>query len=228
MWSKRFARSSACDSTAFACRCTSQIRNSPAVFEAYERTKAEVGNERRRWHGTSCTEGCTFAKDVTTGGSRGAPCGNNECRLCNIAASGFELGHAGATGGQRMNLRYGPGLYFSSTSSKSNDYNEGSESDCFQFGTARKRMAGGALPGRHVRRRCLFLCKVALGTPFVARDDGFAGGNEGWSQDQVDDALMQHDSVTAIPGQTPNINYDEQVVYRSDQAIPSYVVVYDL
>ena len=65
-----------------------------------------------------------------------------------------------------MNLRYGAGLYFSSTSSKSNDYSEGSEATC----TPHKRRRGGP---QTVQRRCMLLCKVALGRPYVAQDAGF-------------------------------------------------------
>ena len=210
-----------------------QIRNSRKIWEAYEDARRKFGQEERRWHGTSCADNCNFAKDLSTGGTRGQPCGNSACRLCNISGSGFQLSHAGTgTGGARMNLRYGPGLYFSSTSSKSNDYADGSESECQvrsgERGVKRRR-------GETVRRRCMLLCKVALGRQHVAKNDGFVNGVDpvthtplGWSGTEVQAALSESDSVIAIPGKTPGINYDEAVIYDKTQAIPSYVVVYDM
>ena len=92
-----------------------QIRNSPEIYEAYRASVARIGNEQRRWHGTSCRPGCNFAKDTNSGGNRGGPCGDTSCPLCNIAASGFQMDRVGTgPGGQRMNLRYGAGLYFRS------------------------------------------------------------------------------------------------------------------
>ena len=215
-----------------------QIRNSREVWEAYQSALRRVGgNEQRRWHGTSCENSCNFAKDLSTGGTRGQPCGNSACALCNIAGSGFQLSHAGTgTGGARMNLRYGPGLYFSSTSSKSNDYAMNSESQCrvskFDRGVKRRR---GVAPNSTVRRRCMLLCKVALGKEFVAQNDGFVNGHDpvtmvalGWSGTEVQQALSQAHSVVAKPGETPGINYDEAVIYDKNQAIPSYVIVYDM
>ena len=83
-----------------------------------------------------------------------------------------------------------------------------------------------------MQRRCMLLCKVALGRPYVAQNAGFdPATNQGWSDADVAQALRSdggHDSVMATPNQTPGINYDEEVVYNHTQAIPSYVVVYDL
>lgn len=68
-----------------------------------------------------------------------------------------------------MNLRYGEGMYFSQTSSKSNDYNAGSETTCtFNQGqrgaNKRRRGVGGVSGTGTVQRRCMLLCKVALTT----------------------------------------------------------------
>ena len=75
-----------------------------------------------------------------------------------------------------MNLRYGEGMYFSQTSSKSNDYNAGSETTCTFNSSQRganKRRRGGT-----VQRRCMLLCKVALGRLFIAQNDGFVNGHD--------------------------------------------------
>jgi hypothetical protein len=147
-----------------------QIRNTAEIYQAYEETANRLGNQQRRWHGTSCAPGCNFAKDLNSGGARGQPCGNSACRLCNIAAAGFQLAQAGTgTGAARMNLRYGEGMYFSQTSSKSNDYNAGSETTCtFNQGqrgaNKRRRGVGGVSGTGTVQRRCMLLCKVALTT----------------------------------------------------------------
>jgi hypothetical protein len=81
----------------------------------------------------------------------------------------------------------------------------------------------------------MLLCKVALGRQHVAKNDGFVNGVDpvtrtplGWSGTEVQAALSESDSVIAIPGKTPGINYDEAVIYDKTQAIPSYVVVYDM
>ena len=213
-----------------------KIRNTAEIYRAYEETLNCVGNQKRRWHGTSCAAGCNFAKDMNSGGARGKPCGNSACRLCNIAAAGFQLAQAGTgTGAARMNLRYGEGMYFSQTSSKSNDYNAGSETTFNQFQSgANKRRRGVTCTGT-VKRRCMLLCKVALGRQFIAKDNGYVNGYDpvtltplGWSGAEIQEALSDHDSVHALPGTTPGINHDEEVVYDASQAIPSYVVVYDM
>jgi len=214
-----------------------QIRNSREIWEAYEAKRQQVGNEQRRWHGTASASECNFAKDLSSGGASGRPCGNTACRLCNIAGSGFQLSHAGTgTGGTRMSLRYGPGLYFSSTSSKSNDYAEGSATQCrVSLGERAAKRRRGSAVGTTVERRCMLLCKVALGRQHIAQDNGFVNGFDpntatqlGWSGAEVQTALKGADSVVAIPGTTPGINYDEAIIYEKSQAIPSYVVVYDM
>jgi hypothetical protein len=90
----------------------------------------------------------SFGADVNA-----AMCGGRGggCAVCCVCRTGFELRLAGtgAAGGRVRPLRYGQGLYFSSTSSKSDDYAAGSE----------RAGPGGT------RLRCMFLCKV---TSFVS------------------------------------------------------------
>lgn len=86
----------------------------------------------------------SFGTDVNAamcGGSGGS------CAVCSVCRIGFELRLAGTgpAGGRVRPLRYGQGLYFSSTSSKSDDYAACSE----------RSGPGGT------RLRCMFLCKVA-------------------------------------------------------------------
>ncbi|EOD17497.1 hypothetical protein EMIHUDRAFT_244098 [Emiliania huxleyi CCMP1516] len=112
------------------------IRPPPALSERFARHLAAVGNERRRFHGTGAT--CDFAVDLNR-----APCNSRGCALCSILGhgiscprygmqlvhAGFLRAHAGSgpNASNRAALRYGPGLYFSSTSGKSNDYATHSE-----------------------------------------------------------------------------------------------------
>ena len=103
-----------------------------------------------------------------------------------------------------------------------------------QSSTQKKRRRGSAV-GTTVERRCMLLCKVALGRQHIAQDNGFVNGFDpvtatplGWSGTEVHAALNGADSVVAIPGTTPGINYDEAIIYDKSQAIPSYVVVYEM
>jgi len=72
------------------------------------------GNERRRWHGTRrvCTLG-ESATDTTL-------CDKTNCALCRIIENSFDVAHTGSAG--RSFNRFGVGIYATSTSSKSDDY----------------------------------------------------------------------------------------------------------
>ena len=61
----------------------SQVRNSAAVFARYEAYKNAVGNEQRRFHGTSMAPGCSFGIDVTQ-----PPCTDPACAVCRREAVG--------------------------------------------------------------------------------------------------------------------------------------------
>ena len=153
---------------------------------------------RRRFHGTGSE--CDFAIDDSVG-----PCASASCALCSILAKGFSLAHAGtgpnagrANFGTAAGLRYGRGLYFSSTSGKSNDYAGGSE-----------RVRRGSR-----RWRTLFLCQVAAGKAFctTATEHNFTRPPDG------------HDSVVGEPS-PGGLNYDELVVYTEDAALPTFLIV---
>jgi hypothetical protein len=128
--------------------------------------------------------------------------------VCNICRTGFALDRAGATGGQRMSLRYGSGLYFSDTSGKSNDYNQASERE-------RTIAVHGPTPWR-----CMFLCQVVAGKTHRTTDAQIL-------EPQIEELLADgYDSVTGEVG--PNLNYDEIVVYDEAAAVPNYLIVYAL
>ena len=172
------------------------VRPRADLVERNQRYAAAVGNSRRRFHGTSSV--CNFAIDDQV-----APCASGSCALCSILAGGFSLAHAGSgpnatqvTFGSAVGLRYGRGLYFSSTSGKSNDYAAGSE---------RKR--------RGRRWRTLFLCNVAAGHAFCTDA----------AEIDLSRAPNGYDSVVGEVG--GGLNFDELVVYSEAAALPEYLIV---
>ena len=171
----------------------------PHVRERFDRYATCVGNIRRRFHGTSST--CTFGTSLSA-----SPCAEISCSLCNILASGFSLAKAG-TGPNRalLNLRYGPGIYFSATSGKSNDYANGSE---------RNRSFGG--PSTTRAFRVMIVASVAAGKAFITQEGAL-------KMDSIPDG---YHSVVGEPGKA--LNYDELVVYAEDAAVPESLIVYSL
>jgi len=87
-------------------------------FERYKlsverRTKIDGANSKRRWHGT--VRACNLGDEA----NERDLCSIDDCSLCLIIKSSFQLARAG----QRTNFgRFGAGIYTSATSSKANDY----------------------------------------------------------------------------------------------------------
>ncbi|CAN0183221.1 unnamed protein product [Ectocarpus sp. 12 AP-2014] len=158
----------------------------------------QVGNVQRRFHGTSCSNMCTFFVDL-----RGGPCGESTCKVCNICTHGFRLRDNVGDTARRTNfdLRYGDGLYFSSVSGKANDYAEQSEK------TDRS--------GKKVR--CMFLSSVTVGRAFNTYEGKLP-------PEQC--PPLGFDSVVGERG--PALNYPEVVVYREEAALPTHLIVYGL
>ncbi|CAN0378170.1 unnamed protein product, partial [Ectocarpus sp. 8 AP-2014] len=73
------------------------------------------GNVVQRFHGTSCRSACNFILDP----KKAAPCGLQDCKVCNICLQGFKIG--------KSSTRYGRGVYFSKLATKANSYAGGSE-----------------------------------------------------------------------------------------------------
>ena len=168
------------------------IRPPPALSERFARHLAAVGNERRRFHGTGAT--CDFAVDLNR-----APCTNPGCALCSILGNGLLLAHAGSgpNASNRTTLRYGKGLYFSSTSGKSNDYAMHSE-----------RLRGSR------RWRTMFVARVAAGRAFCTEAAEL-------------DLTKPPDGYDSIVGEVgAHLNYDELVVYSEAAALPKFLLVY--
>ena len=108
-------------------------------------------------------------------------------------------------------LRYGRGLYFSSTSGKSHDYAKSSE---------RIRPDGS---GDRVRWYCMFMCLVAKGRSFETQEPQL-------SDEAVAALCADHHSVTGVPAAGVNnaLNYDEVVTYNEASALPSFLIVYTM
>jgi hypothetical protein len=167
------------------------IRPPPALSERFKRHAAAVGNERRRFHGTGAS--CDFAVDLGR-----APCTSADCSLCSILGHGFLLRHAGSgPNAANRSLRYGRGLYFSSTSGKSNDYAVRSE-------RARGRR----------RWRTMFVASVAAGRAFCTDEADL----------DVTAPPAGYDSIVGEVG--AHLNYDELVVYTEAAALPEFLLVY--
>ena len=186
-----------------------QIRNPDDVYDRYEARKGwlqQLGDadEVRRFHGTSLSAGCSFGIALQQ-----PPCDNVDCALCRICSGGFQLSHVGSGAGARLGgfQRYGNGLYFSGTSSKSNDY------------------ACNAVRGRREGTfRAMFMCKVLRGQRYSTPDSSM-------TQQEVDGRIGSgFTSVEGLPGAGPGtrdqLNYDELVVYNDADCIPSYIIVY--
>ncbi len=179
---------------------------------------------------------CRFAVD-----QRAGPCDGSGCAVCAICCGHFAVSRAGAgrlaaaVGGR---LRYGRGVYFSSVSSKSDDY--------AAYDAAPRAAAAAA------GLRVMFLCKVAAGRVLRAPAD--------WMDDA--EATVRRGGYDSLLGEPPGgpaheaaaaaaagyggvggggmsaaaggggggggflaLNYDELVVYDSVAALPSYLIV---
>lgn len=178
------------------------IHVKPHILEAFKIKGQSIGNVQRRFHGTGQNAVCEFGVSSSC-----APCSGNDCPVCSICKLGFDLRFVREGGGRAWNgmLRFGPGIYFSQTSSKSNDYSSKSE---------RRRNAERGLARGW---RSMFLCNVAIGKSFNTQL-GELPANQC--------PPPGFDSVVGEVGAV--LNYDEVVVYDESQAVPSYLIVYSL
>ncbi|KAH8827663.1 hypothetical protein DL96DRAFT_1599850 [Flagelloscypha sp. PMI_526] len=93
-------------------------RESDAYYESYA---MQVGNERRRFHGT--TRACQVGEhDAAT-----RLCRSSLCSLCGILRSSFNIDLFGANRGAG---RFGRGIYSTSVSSKADDYSRNCLPSC--------------------------------------------------------------------------------------------------
>jgi hypothetical protein len=183
-----------------------QIRNPPEVFQAFTSCACDLGEDTvvRRFHGTSVQ--CDVGVNPNSG-----PCNSSTCALCNIMRVGFSLDFVNSrSGGPALSwLRYGPGLYFSQCSGKSNDY------------TGTKAMKPGPRGTLSVPHRSMLLCKVALGRNKETIYDEPNLTKEALNQEGFDSI-----SGKVQEGGLGTLNFPEDVVFNSEAAIPSYLISY--
>jgi len=160
----------------------------------FTRRGLQRGNERRRWHGTYCRN-CKFLKNNLA--NDGHCESSKRCVICSIINTGFRKPKPKPGRAEK----FGFGMYFSSTSSKSDDYTG-------------VRQNGMAKPARGVR--ALILCKVSVGRACKARR----------SMPNRTRAPKGFNSVIGQPGVTPKINYDELITYDVAQNTPAYLIIY--
>ena len=94
--------------------------------------------------------------------------------------------------------RFGYGTYFTSCSSKAHDYNAKSEHG----------LGSGV--------RSMLMVRVAVGKTAVLTTGSYSGRSP----------PTGYDSITAKPGVTPNINYNEVIVFDDAASLPSFLVIY--
>ncbi|CAG8528221.1 4537_t:CDS:2 [Paraglomus occultum] len=160
-----------------------------------QRRVMTAGNEQRRFHGTSMK--CLL--NLLLSESQRVLCLDPQCSLCGIIRCGYSLKHAGTSAVSATFQRFGPGIYFSGTSSKSDDYNEGSAT--FYNGEKYKAM---------------LLNKLIVGRGFTETKDNV----------QLTEPPPGYDSVLGEPRITSNLNYDEVVVYDERACLPKYLIIY--
>eukprot|EP01126_Amoeba_proteus_P042639 TRINITY_DN4642_c0_g1_i7.p1 TRINITY_DN4642_c0_g1~~TRINITY_DN4642_c0_g1_i7.p1 ORF type:complete len:243 (+),score=42.21 TRINITY_DN4642_c0_g1_i7:388-1116(+) len=191
------------------------IRNSSRLDQRYLSYQEQVaathphcykgagrGNEVRRWHGPGGVK--------CTGITNGTVCTDPSCCICNIIRKGFSVSYSGTRKATKQVTnttfqRYGKGLYFTSTSSKSHDY---------------ASSVAQVLSGLH----CQFLCAIVVGKAQIMTAD-----------DETMCAAKLTDGCHSIvaPGRVDDplkgatvLNHDEVVVYRDDAVRNRCLVFY--
>ena len=147
---------------------------------------AGAANTLRRFHGT--TLACHLH-------STSSPCFSPHCRMCGIIREGFDLSLVG-TGSKGNFSRFGSGAYFSSISSKSDDYSD----LCEQY------------LGKGVR--AMLVASVVAGRCEKRDKNDNSPPREGF------------DSVYGQVSPNGNLNYDEIVIYNHHAILPSFIIVY--
>ncbi|CAI2162494.1 10859_t:CDS:2 [Funneliformis geosporum] len=168
-----------------------QLKGKPFPKGEGQRTMS-VGNEQRRFHGTKmkCQVGLKDNKI----------CIDKQCSVCAIIREGYKLKYVGTGTISAAFQRFGSGIYFSGTSSKSDDYNEGSLINYL-----------GA------NYKVMLLNKLVVGKGYALTKDAMT----------LTSPPDGYDSVLGEPSTSGNLNYDEVVVYKEEASIPQYLIVYE-
>jgi len=120
-------------------------------------------------------------------------CQNNDCAVCGIIRNGFLLSFI-----RNRYQRFGRGFYFSSTTSKSNDYNH---------------ETSGGLGNRY---KSMFLCKVLCGRSHKIQNN---------DQTLTQPPNGYHCVVGEVG---KNLNYDELIIYNEGAVLPLYLIIYSV
>jgi hypothetical protein len=147
------------------------------------------GNEQRRFHGTKMK--CLL------GIKTDSLCSDITCAVCGIITEGYKLVYAKTS--KFKYLKFGDGIYFSATSSKSDGFNRESLRYC-----------------NNAKYKVMFLNKVIAGRTFELTQENR----------ELTGPPANYDSVVAEPG--TNLYYDELIVYNESACIPQYLVVYEV
>ncbi|CAG8443227.1 10306_t:CDS:2 [Ambispora gerdemannii] len=160
--------------------------------DGMRRREMTAGNEQRRFHGTkmNCFIGLLTSASL---------CYDNTCAICCIIREGYKLKFVGTGEISLAFQRFGRGLYFSGTSSKSDDYNEKSL----------KSYNG-------LKYKAMLLNKVVVGKGFPQTVD----------DTNLVKPPNDYDSILGEPSPTGNLNYDEVVVYNEAACLPQYLIIY--
>ncbi|EIW79059.1 hypothetical protein CONPUDRAFT_59609 [Coniophora puteana RWD-64-598 SS2] len=141
--------------------------------------------EQYLFHGTR--RACHIGDDRT----QINPCNRSDCYLCHIIKCSFSMAHANANG------MFGPGIYTSSVSSKSDGY----------------------VWNHHIHshKHAMFLSNVVTGRSqkLYAASHGRRSPDNGY--DSVEAVTHKHGG---------SVDYPETVVYREDAILPSVVIMY--
>ncbi|CAG8590004.1 8407_t:CDS:2 [Dentiscutata erythropus] len=157
------------------------------LITRYELYRKSVGNECKLFHGTKTT--------CTVGFENGGLCIEKSCSICCIIREGYKLDCA------RYGL-FGKGIYFSTTSSK-----------CDNFNANLLEKYNG------VNYKVMLLNNVVLGRIYKPLENGFS----------LTSPPPGYDSVCGDPNIVKNLKdlkHDEIIVYKEEASIPQFLIVY--
>ncbi|CAG8686563.1 768_t:CDS:2, partial [Scutellospora calospora] len=155
-----------------------KIYCSKDLISQYDLYRKKVGNEHQLFHGT-----------------KAEICIKNTCAICCILKEGYKLNHANCG-------LFGKGIYFSSTSSK-----------CDNFSSNLLENYEG------VNYKVMLLNNVALGKIYRPTENDFTLTNP----------PHKYDSVIGDPKIVKNLKdlkHDEIIVYKEEASIPKFLIVY--
>jgi len=121
-------------------------------------------------------------------------CSDINCSVCRIITEGYKLIYAKIS--RFGSQKFGEGIYFSSTSSKSDDFSKSSKIY------------------NDVKYKVMFLNKVIVGRTYELTQENR----------DLTGPPINFDSVVGEPGTL--LHYDELVVYNESACIPQYLIVY--